>query len=138
MVVSYNLFPHSNQPQNKNLKNGGRLGSQAAKQSRHQRIIFQLPSLPHSDQDLPLPVWRHMPSPCRCSARDAYLSPPYFKQGLGCAYLPAGICNMEHTTQPVARWGLQLDSSGLVLWRQLVIHTSSIQPQSPPGSPWRT
>lgn len=131
--------PTATQSWNQNLKEERRLGSQAANQSRHQRITLQLPSLPHSDQDLApqqLPVWRHVPSPCRYSAVDACLPPSCFKQGLGCAYLPTGICNGDHATWPVAWCGLQPDSSGLILWRRLAIHTSSIQPQAPPGSLW--
>lgn len=133
------LFPHSNPVVEPKSQGERRLGSQAANQSRHQRITLQLPSLPHSDQDLApqqLPVWRHVPSPCRYSAVDACLPPSCFKQGLGCAYLPTGICNGDHATWPVAWCGLQPDSSGLILWRRLAIHTSSIQPQAPPGSLW--
>lgn len=81
---------------------GGRLGSQAADQSRQQRIMFQLPPLPHLDQDLASqqqPVRRHVPSPCKYSAVEACLFPSCFKQGFGCACLPKG------NTQPGQQHG---------------------------------
>ena len=136
----HNLFsPTATSHETKILRRKGGLGSQVADQSRHQRIMFQLPSLPHSDPDLApqqLPVWRRVPSPLQlfCSRYRPFLIMFLTRLRL---HLPA----YRHLQQ-----GTHNLASGMV-WttaqqlrscpcRHLAIHKSSIQPQFPPGSPW--